>query len=60
MDLVKGKVLEPLHISVLKKGSFISYMKDQGKFDAQTKVPRLTNDRIMADKLYEINAWPVN
>ena len=50
-DLIKGRVLQTLKITVLKKGSFRSYMKSIGKLGGQNKVPRLANDRKIADEL---------
>lgn len=50
-DLIKGGVLQTLKITVLKKGSFRSYMKSIGKLGGQNKVPRLANDRKIADEL---------
>ena len=50
-DLIKGKILEPLRISVVQKNGFIEYMKSIGKLGGQNKVPRLSNDRIIADAL---------
>jgi len=50
-DLVKGNILEPLHISMVKKNGFIDYMKSIGKLGGQNKVPRLSNDRLLADGL---------
>ncbi len=32
-DLIKGNILRPLKIRIMKKDSFRNYMKDQGKFD---------------------------
>ena len=48
-DLIDGNVLRPLVIRVLPKGSFIEYMKKQGKLGGQNKVPRLMNERKIAD-----------
>ncbi|MAZ73143.1 MAG: hypothetical protein CMC70_08330 [Flavobacteriaceae bacterium] len=48
-DLIEGKVLQPLKIKVLPKDSFQKYMKSQGKLGGQNKVPRLANDRKIAD-----------
>ena len=31
--------------------AFVSYMKSQGKLGGQNKVPRLSNDRLIADAL---------
>ncbi len=50
-DLITGSVLQPLKITPLQKGAFIDYMKSQGKLGGQNKVPRLSNDRGIADKL---------
>jgi hypothetical protein len=50
-DLISGKILRPLKITPLKKGAFIGYMKSQGKLGGQNKVPRLANDRKIADEL---------
>ena len=50
-DLIKGNILAPLKISVIKKGGFVDFMKSVGKLGGQNKVPRLSNDRIIADAL---------
>lgn len=50
-DLIAGKILRPLKITSLPKGAFIQYMKSQGKLGGQNKVPRLANDRKIADEL---------
>jgi len=50
-DLIAGKILQTLVIRSLKPGSFIHYMKSQGKLGGQNKVPRLSNDRKIADEL---------
>jgi len=58
-DLIKGNVLKPLVIRSVEKDSFIQYMKTQGKLGGQNKVPRLSNDRKIADALSEYisNSW---
>ena len=53
-DLRAGNVLQQLKIRALPKGSFIHYMKSQGKLGGQNKVPRLANDRKIADGLKDI------
>ena len=53
-DLIEGKVLQPLKISSLKKDSFQEFMKSEGKLGGQNKVPRLSNDRKIADALLQI------
>jgi len=50
-DLINGKVLQPLKIKRLPKGSFQLYMKSQGKLGGQNKLPRLANDRKIAAQL---------
>jgi hypothetical protein len=50
-DLIVGNVLEPLEIIPLQKGAFIEYMKSQGKLGGQNKLPRLSNDRKIANFL---------
>lgn len=50
-DLVEGKILQPLLMHELEKGTFISYMRAEGKLGGQNKVPRLSNDRRIADEL---------
>jgi len=50
-DLVEGKVLRQLQITSLPKRSFHNYMKSQGKLGGQNKIPRLANDRKIADYL---------
>ncbi len=57
-DLIVGKVLQPLKIHPLPKGAFAKYMKSQGKFGGQNKVPRLANDRKLADALFEFQEKP--
>lgn len=50
-DLISGNILQPIVISKIKKGGFQSYMKSVGKLGGQNKVPRLSNDRKIADAL---------
>jgi hypothetical protein len=50
-DLITGNILRTLKISSLKKNAFIEYMKSQGKLGGQNKVPRLSNDRKIAEDL---------
>jgi hypothetical protein len=50
-DLISGNILDMLHISPIKKNGFIDYMKSIGKLGGQNKVPRLSNDRNIADAL---------
>ncbi|MBS1487421.1 MAG: GH3 auxin-responsive promoter family protein [Bacteroidetes bacterium] len=50
-DLITGNILRALVITPLKKNAFIDYMKSQGKLGGQNKVPRLSNDRKIAEEL---------
>lgn len=50
-DLIRGGILQPLKIKTMQPHSFIEYMKSQGKLGGQNKVPRLGNDRKIADEL---------
>ena len=59
LDLITGNILKPLVIKLLKKDTFINYMRSQGKLGGQNKVPRLANDRKIADALTEyISPYP--
>ncbi|MDG1715038.1 GH3 auxin-responsive promoter family protein [Lacinutrix sp.] len=51
LDLIVGKVLQPLKITVIQKNGFQNYMKSIGKLGGQNKIPRLANDRKIADAL---------
>ncbi len=50
-DLIKGAILQPLKIRVMKKNSFIDFMRSIGRLGGQNKVPRLSNDRKIADAM---------
>ena len=50
-DLITGSILQPLKLTSLPRGAFQRYMKSQGKLGGQNKVPRLANDRKIADGL---------
>lgn len=51
LDLIKGKVLKPLQITQIQKDGFQNYMKSIGKLGGQNKIPRLSNDRKIAEIL---------
>lgn len=53
-DLIVGKVLKPLKVKVVQPEGFQKYMKSIGKLGGQNKLPRLANDRKIADALEEI------
>jgi hypothetical protein len=50
-DLITGNILRTLKITSLKQNAFVDYMRSQGKLGGQNKVPRLSNDRKIADAL---------
>ncbi|SHI67462.1 GH3 auxin-responsive promoter [Mesonia phycicola] len=50
-DLIEGKILRPLVITSVLQGSFQKYMKSIGKLGGQNKIPRLANDRKIAEVL---------
>lgn len=50
-DLIRGNILAPLKINSMQRNAFINYMKSIGKLGGQNKVPRLSNDRNIANEL---------
>ncbi len=54
-DLISGNILRPLIISEVVKDGFQTYMKSIGKLGGQNKVPRLSNNREIADIFYQLN-----
>lgn len=50
-DLIEGRVLEPLHVFPLPRGTFRNYMSSKGKLGGQNKVVHLSDNRNMADEL---------
>ncbi len=50
-DLIVGKVLQTVKITKVSKNGFQEYMKSIGKLGGQNKLPRLSNDRKIAEQL---------
>lgn len=50
-DLIKGSVLRPAVVTPIVKNGFQQFMKTQGKLGGQNKLPRLSNNRLIADAL---------
>ncbi|MGB7786111.1 MAG: GH3 auxin-responsive promoter family protein [Salinimicrobium sp.] len=50
-DLIEGKILQPLKITKVPASGFQEYMKSIGKLGGQNKLPRLSNDRKIAEAL---------
>jgi len=53
-DLISGSILRTLKLVQLPRNAFIDYMRSKGKLGGQNKVPRLANDRAIADELLKI------
>ncbi len=56
-DLIRGKILKTLQVTPLQPEAFQHYMKSIGKLGGQNKVPRLANDRTIADAM---KAWKID
>ncbi len=54
LDLIEGKILQQLKISTVPTNGFQQYMKSIGKLGGQNKLPRLSNDRKIAEVLENI------
>jgi len=54
-DLIVGNVLRTLKVRMVPKDGFNTYMKSIGKLGGQNKLPRLSNDRKIADMLATID-----
>lgn len=50
-DLRQGNILQNLQLRILQPDAFQQYMKSIGKLGGQNKVPRLSNDRTIAEAL---------
>ncbi len=48
-DLIVGNILQKVVITKVPKNGFQDYMKSIGKLGGQNKIPRLSNDRKIAD-----------
>ncbi|MDX9704332.1 MAG: GH3 auxin-responsive promoter family protein [Weeksellaceae bacterium] len=53
-DLISGKTLQRLKISQIRPNGFNELMKSQGKLGGQNKIARLSNDRKIAEQLYDL------
>ncbi len=54
LDLIDGKILQQLKINKIPMNGFQQYMKSIGKLGGQNKLPRLSNDRKIAEFLEKI------
>ncbi|MEO8711837.1 MAG: GH3 auxin-responsive promoter family protein [Parafilimonas sp.] len=55
-DLISGNILDILKIVPVRKNGFVDYMKSIGKLGGQNKLPRLSNERIIASAMYDYKA----
>ncbi|MBF7092757.1 GH3 auxin-responsive promoter family protein [Flavobacterium sp. ALJ2] len=53
-DLITGNILQKVVITKVVKNGFQEYMKSQGKLGGQNKIPRLSNNRDIADALKKV------
>lgn len=54
LDLIEGKILQQLKITKVPANGFQRYMKSIGKLGGQNKLPRLSNDRKIAEYLEKL------
>jgi hypothetical protein len=54
-DLIQGKVINSLKIRRVSKKGFNTYMDSIGKLGGQNKIPKISNDRKIADQLYKLD-----
>ena len=61
-DLIQGAVLRPAVVTSVPADRFTEAMRKRGKLGGQNKIPRLANDRDMADLLLhpDLNTQPVS
>jgi len=50
-DLIRGNILSRLRIIPVRRNGFIDYMKSIGRLGGQNKLPRLSNDRKIAEDM---------
>ena len=50
-DLIAGNILRAAVVTEVSEDAFINYARSQGKLGGQFKLPRLANDRKVADQL---------
>jgi len=59
-DLIQGAVLRPAVVTPVPADRFTEAMRRRGKLGGQNKIPRLANDRDMADLLLDASQEPQN
>ena len=54
-DLIAGKIIAKAKVNMVQKGGFNKYMKSIGKLGGQNKIPKISNNRKLADQLNKLN-----
>ena len=54
-DLISGKIIAGAKVKMIKTGGFNKYMKSIGKLGGQNKIPKISNNRKVADQLNKLN-----
>ena len=54
-DLIFGNIIQPAIITPVIKNGFKLYMQSIGKYGGQNKIPKISNDRKIADKIKNLN-----
>jgi len=54
-DLISGKIISRAKVNIVQKGGFNKYMKSIGKLGGQNKIPKISNNRKVADQLNKLN-----
>lgn len=54
-DLIEGKIIDKPIIKKVEKDGFKTYMNSIGKLGGQNKIPKISNDRKIADQLKNLN-----
>ena len=54
-DLISGKIISRAKVNMVQKGGFNKYMKSIGKLGGQNKIPKISNNRKVADQLNKLN-----
>jgi len=54
-DLIAGKIIAKAKVNMVQNGGFNKYMKSIGKLGGQNKIPKISNNRKLADQLNKLN-----
>ncbi len=59
-DLIAGKIIAKAKVNMVQNGGFNKYMKSIGKLGGQNKIPKISNNRKVADQLNKLNLIMIN